>query len=210
MKRQTGCKKSVCGYEKNALSRVGPRSDLVLKNPDAGGRIRRTDRICDTVVGISRFQQSVLHQGKIEQYFLDFIHGNSDIDVERLKEPVRLEIDELLVRSKHRYPIAAEIQCVELNHTVQAMGIASRAGQGPRGSLEVRKPSVDDREEGFNGELIHCKYMIGCDGAHSWVRERLGFVMEGEQTDSVWGVMDLVPITNFRKSKTPTMCVAKR
>ncbi|CAG9953965.1 unnamed protein product [Clonostachys rosea f. rosea IK726] len=39
--------------------------------------------------------------------------------------------------------------------------------------------------------------MIGCDGAHSWVREKLGITMEGAQTESVWGVMDIVPVTDF-------------
>lgn len=49
--------------------------------------------------------------------------------------------------------------------------------------------------------LIQCRYMIGADGAHSWVRQQVGFVMEGEQTESVWGVMDIIPITDFRKPK---------
>lgn len=39
--------------------------------------------------------------------------------------------------------------------------------------------------------------MIGCDGAHGWTRRQLGFQMEGEQTDFIWGVLDIVPITNF-------------
>ena len=76
----------------------------MLKNPDADGRIRRTDRIADTVPGISRFQQSVLHQGRIEQYFLDFIGENSDIKVERLKRPLQLEIDESLIEDGTSYP----------------------------------------------------------------------------------------------------------
>jgi 2-polyprenyl-6-methoxyphenol hydroxylase-like FAD-dependent oxidoreductase len=28
--------------------------------------------------------------------------------------------------------------------------------------------------------------MIGCDGAHSWARNQLGYKLEGEQTDSIW------------------------
>lgn len=47
-------------------------------------------------------------------------------------------------------------------------------------------------------EIIMAKYMIGCDGAHSWTRRQLGFQMEGEQTDFVWGVLDILPITDFR------------
>jgi phenol 2-monooxygenase len=46
-------------------------------------------------------------------------------------------------------------------------------------------------------ETIKAKYMIGCDGAHSWTRRQLGFSLEGEQTDYIWGVLDIVPITDF-------------
>lgn len=48
-------------------------------------------------------------------------------------------------------------------------------------------------------EIIRAKYMIGCDGAHSWTRHKLGFTMEGEQTDFIWGVLDIIPITDFRQ-----------
>jgi len=39
--------------------------------------------------------------------------------------------------------------------------------------------------------------MLGADGAHSWVRNQLGFNLEGESTDYIWGVLDIVPITDF-------------
>jgi phenol 2-monooxygenase len=35
-------------------------------------------------------------------------------------------------------------------------------------------------------ETIHAKYVVGCDGAHSWTRRQIGSIMEGEQTDFVW------------------------
>ena len=34
-------------------------------------------------------------------------------------------------------------------------------------------------------------------GAHSWVRKALGIAMEGEQTNYIWGVIDIIPHTNF-------------
>ena len=46
-------------------------------------------------------------------------------------------------------------------------------------------------------EHVSAKYVIGADGAHSWVRKTLGIAMEGEQTDYVWGVVDTVPVTDF-------------
>ena len=31
-------------------------------------------------------------------------------------------------------------------------------------------------------EVVYAKYVLGADGAHSWVRKSLGFSMDGEQT----------------------------
>lgn len=46
-------------------------------------------------------------------------------------------------------------------------------------------------------EIIECKYVVGCDGAHSWARKQMSIDMEGETTDFVWGVLDMVPLTEF-------------
>jgi phenol 2-monooxygenase len=46
-------------------------------------------------------------------------------------------------------------------------------------------------------EVFKAKYVLGCDGAHSIVRRSLGYRMVGDSTDSVWGVMDVYPRTNF-------------
>ncbi|KAI1082077.1 FAD binding domain-containing protein [Whalleya microplaca] len=46
-------------------------------------------------------------------------------------------------------------------------------------------------------KVYRAKYVLGCDGAHSLVRKSLGFNMIGDSTDSVWGVMDVYPRTNF-------------
>ncbi|RPD57189.1 hypothetical protein L226DRAFT_511051 [Lentinus tigrinus ALCF2SS1-7] len=48
-------------------------------------------------------------------------------------------------------------------------------------------------------EIVHAKFILGSDGAHSWVRKTLGIEVEGDVTDSIWGVVDLVlgPATDF-------------
>ena len=46
-------------------------------------------------------------------------------------------------------------------------------------------------------ELVHARYVVGADGAHSWVRKTLGIVLDGEQTNYTWGVVDCVPDTDF-------------
>ncbi|KAF7332387.1 hypothetical protein MKEN_00120500 [Mycena kentingensis (nom. inval.)] len=46
-------------------------------------------------------------------------------------------------------------------------------------------------------EIVHARFVIGCDGAHSWVRKNVNIAMEGSQTEFVWGVVDFVPKTDF-------------
>ncbi|KAL1678880.1 FAD binding domain-containing protein [Schizophyllum commune] len=46
-------------------------------------------------------------------------------------------------------------------------------------------------------EVVSARFVIGTDGAHSWTRKTLGLVLEGEQTDIYWGVIDFVPDTDF-------------
>lgn len=46
-------------------------------------------------------------------------------------------------------------------------------------------------------EIVRAKYIVGCDGAHSWLRKQLQVQLKGDLTDSVFGVVDLVPKSNF-------------
>lgn len=52
---------------------------------------------------------------------------------------------------------------------------------------------------------VKLTHLQACDGAHSVVRKALGYKMIGDSTDAVWGVMDMIPRTNFpdfRKKST--------
>ncbi|RAL12949.1 putative phenol 2-monooxygenase [Aspergillus homomorphus CBS 101889] len=54
-------------------------------------------------------------------------------------------------------------------------------------------------------ERFEAKYLLACDGAHSTVRKALGYKMVGDSSDAVWGVMDMVPRTDYpdvRKKST--------
>ncbi|KIM90285.1 hypothetical protein PILCRDRAFT_812015 [Piloderma croceum F 1598] len=46
-------------------------------------------------------------------------------------------------------------------------------------------------------EIVNAKFVVGADGAHSWVRKTLGIDMTGEQSEYIWGVVDMVPETDF-------------
>lgn len=174
--------------------------EMCLWNPDETGRIRRTDRIPDTIPGISRFQQVVLHQGRIERFFLDSLKEYSDIEIERGVLPEELEIDHSKAEDDSTYPIKVKIRHLDDDEATPVQNGTSAPDGLFRSSLA--KDDTDDLIRNSRGkagttEVILAKYMIGCDGAHSWTRRQLGFQMQGEQTDFIWGVLDIVPITSF-------------
>ena len=46
-------------------------------------------------------------------------------------------------------------------------------------------------------EVVHAKYVVGCDGARSEVRRALGYELKGEAARQLWGVMDVLAVTDF-------------
>lgn len=176
--------------------------EICLWNPDETGTIRRSDRIPDTIPGISRFQQVVLHQGRIERFFLDSIESHSDIRVERGVMPIQLELDESLAEDPAAHPVT-----VTLKHLSESEATPEQNGSHVPNGLFRSNLSPDDTQELLQRisldekantlEVVKAKYVLGADGARSWVRGQLGLQLEGSSTDYVWGVLDIVPITDF-------------
>ncbi len=58
----------------------------------------------------------------------------------------------------------------------------------------VKGPSEEGGKDGGEISQIKCKYLVGCDGGRSAVRELLmkehKFVMTGEYVDTLWGALD--------------------
>jgi phenol 2-monooxygenase len=45
--------------------------------------------------------------------------------------------------------------------------------------------------------LVRAKYLVGCDGARSRVREAIGAVPQGDFANHAWGVVDMLAVTDF-------------
>ncbi|KAA1476570.1 hypothetical protein DENSPDRAFT_785394 [Dentipellis sp. KUC8613] len=143
-------------------------------NPSAKGGIERTGRVADVTAPTARFPFKVsatLHQGEIENLFINSMRKLS-LEVERPIVPSFLEIssDEALLKDPQSHPVKVVLQHLDAE------------GEHPVCS-----------------EIVHAKYVLGADGAHSWVRKTLGITMDGDQTDFIWGVIDMIPSaeTNF-------------
>jgi phenol 2-monooxygenase (NADPH) len=46
-------------------------------------------------------------------------------------------------------------------------------------------------------ESIRARYVVGCDGARSGVRQSIGLALKGDSANHAWGVMDVLVVTDF-------------
>ncbi|MDI9333340.1 MAG: FAD-binding monooxygenase [Cytophagales bacterium] len=60
-----------------------------------------------------------------------------------------------------------------------------------RGADEIVTASFE------GGESIRAKYVVGCDGARSAVRQSMGLALKGDSANHAWGVMDVLAVTDF-------------
>ncbi|KAM0791829.1 hypothetical protein ACM66B_004088 [Microbotryomycetes sp. NB124-2] len=189
-----------------SIEKEGSRmSEIQFWNPDAEtGHLKRTGRIPDTIPGLSRYQQTILHQGRVEAHLAEdaFKHSEGKIVAERGVLPESLEVDQALLDDPLAHPIKVVLR--HLSDDESNPNGLTHHGETRSGLFRSSLVSAEEEEALYKKgnksaqlETVRAKYVIGCDGAHSWTRRTLGIKMLGEQTDYVWGVLDAVPVTNF-------------
>jgi phenol 2-monooxygenase len=62
--------------------------------------------------------------------------------------------------------------------------------------VTVRLERLDPPHEGQT-ETVKARYVVGCDGARSTVRQSLGRALRGDSANQAWGVMDVLAVTDF-------------
>lgn len=143
-------------------------------------------------IGISRFQGIEIHQGLIEQNFLDFLPNQSArIEVQRDVVTEALSVEESL-GGEDEYPITLKVRHkaspVLHRSEIEVSGARDHRIDGSTDEANITDSlPMQDREE-----MIKAKYVIGCDGAHSWTRHQVGLSLEDESSDDVWGVIDVI------------------
>lgn len=183
------------GFADRAMKEVAVGFEACFYEPDDNGRIRRASTIAEGVPGISRFNGSVVHQGRIETWITDAINEFSQgtMHVERPMLPESLEISS---NDHEEYPVRVVLKKLQ-DECAMPEQYGHRTENGlyrQFGGEEGATPSV---LHGEGREVVKAKYVIGSDGAHSWMRKQLGIELQGETSDFVWGVLDMVPITDF-------------
>ncbi|KAF7854445.1 uncharacterized protein EAF02_011620 [Botrytis sinoallii] len=81
---------------------------------------------------------------------------------------------------------------VEVQRNSSFVGIVQPTSENE--DIVVKYKDIQTGED----KLLKSKYLVGCDGAHSNVRKCIdGADMEGDQSGSVWGILDAVIETKF-------------
>jgi phenol 2-monooxygenase len=98
-------------------------------------------------------------------------------------------IHDLLLGSMRRSPSR-----LEPDYDLELMDVAvDDAGDRPV-SVTLRRAD----SAGASAEVaVRAKYVVGCDGAHSAVRESIGRELHGDTANHAWGVMDVLAVTDF-------------
>lgn len=128
-----------------------------------------------------------LSQGISEKILCDYLQDHG-VCIERRTTLETLEIDQDAAAEEGSHPVQVKLHSdanegIVCGHTLF--------------EIEADKAVPAD---GANREILRAKYVVGCDGGHSTVRQQLGIQLEGEKTTKHFGVVDIVPITDFRMS----------
>lgn len=151
----------------------------------------------------SQLKIGAIHQGYIEATLHDAALSRGGPRVERGTKPIALKVD-----CESERPVTIRLQHIHKSelpkprggaHTLQRDG-THRPERGFVDCYGTDRSEIVPRVDGPEGseELVQAKYVIGTDGAHSWVRHQLaGVSMDGDSTTAVWVVIDMIPIANW-------------
>jgi len=161
------------GFSERVLKEACWINETVFWKPDEAYRqnIVRSGRIQDTEDGLSEFPHVVLNQARVHDFYLDVMrHSPSRLEPRYSRRLVDLEID-------------------PDKSAAVTLGAADY-------SVKVILERTDLANEGER-EIVHARYVVGCDGARSAVRNSLGRSLHGDSANQAWGVMDLLAVTDF-------------
>ncbi|MEO0370394.1 MAG: FAD-dependent monooxygenase, partial [Pseudomonadota bacterium] len=137
--------------------------------PDAENptHIKRIEKIDDAREGLSEFTHSILNQARLHELLLD--------------------------------GMAQSVTALRPHYSREYIGLERDEGTTQdlnAHPITARFKRCDEAGKGQT-ETVKARFIVGCDGGHSRVRESLGIPLSGDTANKAWGVMDLLLNTDF-------------
>jgi phenol 2-monooxygenase (NADPH) len=98
-------------------------------------------------------------------------------------------IHDHLLGSMHRSPSR-----LEPDYDLEVVNVA--VGDSGDRPVTVTLRRTDTAREGAE-VTVRARYVVGCDGARSTVRQSIGRELHGDTANQAWGVMDILAVTDF-------------
>lgn len=164
------------GFAPQIIQEAYQITETAFWNPDPENpaNIIRTGFTPDDPAGISEFPHLIVNQARVIDYFAEYAQrAPARGDVDYGWEFVGLE-----VTGEGEYPVAVTLR-----------EVSGYSGAGIN--------TVDSDVQRGETRVVRAKYVIGADGARSAVRASIGGSLRGNQSYHAWGVMDVLPVTDF-------------
>ncbi len=161
------------GFAERVLKEAYWVNETTFWKPDdnAGGNrscIVRSGRVQDVEEGLSHMPHVILNQARVHDFYLDIMERST-------------------ARLVPHY-----------NRRLTGLERAPDAASGDDAAYPVTV-RFERQDVGHAGEVesIRARYVVGCDGARSGVRQSLGLSLQGDSANHAWGVMDVLVVTDF-------------
>ena len=160
------------GFSERVLKEAYWVNETSFWKPDDNERAKlvRSGRIQDVEDGLSEFPHVILNQARVHDFYLDVMRN----------APTRLE--------------------PHYSRRLLDLTIAPSFGDGGWDAsaypVTVRLERLEPSHEG-QVETVKARFVVGCDGARSAVRQSLGRALHGDSANQAWGVMDVLAVSDF-------------
>ncbi len=147
-------------------------------DPENPKNIIRTTRTEDYAFKISEFPHLIVNQARVLDYFAEAAANGPG----RIVPDYGIEFVGLTVHEAGEHPVEVRVR--------PSAGSGSEAGERAGEERQVHE------------RIVRAKYVAGCDGARSGVREAIGRKHIGGISAHAWGVMDVLVNTDFPDWRT--------
>ena len=113
-----------------------------------------------------------------------------------LSEMPHVVLNQARVHDRYLAVMANSPSRLAPHYSRRLVGLERAADDALPYPVTARLERIDPEHEGAI-ETVHARYVVGCDGARSTVREIIGRELRGDSANQAWGVMDVLAVTDF-------------